>query len=90
MTGRQISRNAIEFSVTDTGRGIPPKVLDSLCDPFRPGRKRGANVFSSAGLGLSICRKLVSGMGGELRAESGPDAGARFFFTLELPAAPRL
>ena len=90
VAGRQISRNAIEFSVTDTGRGIPPKVMESLCDPFRPGRTRGAHMFSSAGLGLSICRKLVFGMGGELRAESLPQAGARFFFTLELPAAPRL
>ena len=90
VTARQISRHAVEFSVTDTGRGIPPRVMDSLCDAFRPGRNAGAHVFSSAGLGLSICRKLVSGMGGELRAESSPEAGTRMFFTLALPVAPRL
>ena len=90
VSARQISRHAVEFSVTDTGRGIPPKVMDSLCDAFRPGRDPGAHVFSSAGLGLSICRKLVSGMGGELRAESSPETGTRMFFTLALPVAPRL
>ena len=90
VTGRQISRNAIEFAVTDTGRGIPPKVMDSLCDAFRPGQRRGAHVFSSAGLGLSICRKLVTSMGGELRANSTPGVGTRFHFTIDLPPAARL
>src|SRR5215208_2369678 len=70
VSAKQISRHAVEFSVTDTGRGIPPKVMESLCDAFRPARRRGAHVFSSAGLGLSICRKLVTSMGGELRADS--------------------
>jgi signal transduction histidine kinase len=90
VSGKQISRNAVEFSVTDTGRGIPPKVLDSLCDAFRPGRRRGAHVFSSAGLGLSICRKLVTSMGGELRADSAPGVGTRFHFTIDLPPAGRV
>jgi K+-sensing histidine kinase KdpD len=88
--GKQISRNAVEFSVSDTGRGIPPKVMDSLCDAFRPGRKRGAHIFSSAGLGLSICRKLVTSMGGELRADSAAGVGTRFHFTIDLPPAARV
>ena len=90
VTGKQISRNAIEFAVTDTGRGIPTKVMESLCDAFRPGQKPGAHVFSSAGLGLSICRKLVTSMGGELRANSATGVGTRFHFTIDLPPAARL
>jgi signal transduction histidine kinase len=90
VSGKQISRSAIEFTVTDTGRGIPPSVMDSLCDAFRPGRKRGAQIFSSAGLGLSICRKLVCSMGGELRADSAPGLGTRFHFTIDLPTAARV
>ncbi len=90
VTGKQISRNAIEFAVTDTGRGIPGKVMESLYDAFRPGQTRGASMFSSAGLGLSICRKLVTSMGGELRANSAPGVGTRFHFTIDLPPAARL
>lgn len=90
VTGRQLSRTSVEFSVTDTGRGIPGEVMTSLFDAFRSDRGRGSHRFSSAGLGLSICRKLVCRMGGELRAESWPNAGTRISFTLELPLAPRL
>jgi len=47
-------------------------------------------VFSSAGLGLSICRKLVSAMGGTLGGETSETSGTRFFFELELPVVTRL
>ena len=90
VTGRQVSRTAIEFSVTDTGQGIPPHVMQSLCDAFRPTEKPGTDVFSSAGLGLAICQKLVRAMGSALQAESTPSVGSRFFFTLDLPLPPRL
>jgi len=90
VTGRQMSRTAVEFSVSDTGKGIPTEVVSVLFDAFRGDRRRGASRFSSAGLGLSICRKLVQRMGGELEAESRPDTGTRISFTLELPLAPRL
>ena len=90
VTGRQVSRTAIEFSVTDTGQGIPPHVMQSLCEAFRPTENSGTDVFSSAGLGLAICQKLVRAMGSALRAESTPNVGSRFFFTLDLPLPPRL
>ncbi len=79
----------LEFSVRDTGRGIPPKVMSSLFDPFRR-RDPGDYAFSSAGLGLSICRKLVSAMGGTLGVETSDTNGTRFFFELELPVVTRL
>jgi signal transduction histidine kinase len=90
VTGRQVSRTSVEFSVVDTGRGIPTEVVSALFDAFRSDRRRDTCRFSSAGLGLSICRKLVQRMGGELTAESRPDIGTRMAFTLELPLAPRL
>ena len=90
VTGRQVSRTAVEFSVTDTGRGIPADLMACLFETFRADRHRKAQRFSSAGLGLSICKKLVRRMGGTLEAESAPNAGTRIWFTLELPLAPRL
>jgi len=77
---------AVEFSVRDTGRGIPEPAMAILFEPFRRRQKERDYAFSGSGLGLSICRKLVEAMKGELAVETGP-GGTRFFFTLDLPAA---
>ncbi|MBL8988279.1 MAG: hypothetical protein JNJ80_18550, partial [Gemmatimonadetes bacterium] len=55
-----------------------------LFEPFRRRQKDRDYAFSGSGLGLSICRKLVEAMGGELQVETGP-AGTRFHFSLNLP-----
>ena len=86
---KSLAPSRLEFSVRDTGRGIPPQVMSSLFDPFRR-RDPGDYAFSSAGLGLSICRKLVSAMGGTLGVETSDTNGTRFFFELELPVVTRL
>lgn len=78
----------LEFSVRDTGRGISDEALGSLYQPFRraSGRTgRSGFFFSGTGLGLAMCRKLLGGMDAELRFETTPGAGTRFFFELELP-----
>jgi signal transduction histidine kinase len=90
ITGRRVDRTRVEFSVRDTGRGIPPNVLAGLFDAFRPRQSPRACSFSSAGLGLEICQKLVSAMGGELQVETALGKGTRFFFELDLPLAARL
>jgi signal transduction histidine kinase len=87
---RQVSRTAVEFSVRDTGRGIPAPVLDTLFDAFRRRQRPGDYTFSSAGLGLSICQKLVRAMGGEMKVETEVDRGTRFYFELDLPPAHTL
>lgn len=90
LAARQLSRTRLEFSVKDTGRGIPPEVMSCLFETFRRRRNAGEYTFSSAGLGLSICRKLVAAMGGELRVDTAPGQGTRFSFELDLAVAPRL
>ena len=75
----------VKFSVRDTGRGIPEAVLGTLFDAFRRRLKPGEYVFSSAGLGLSICQNLVRAMGSELLVESTIDVGSVFEFELDLP-----
>ena len=79
-----IGASQVRFMVRDTGRGIPEAVLGTLFDAFRRRLKPGQYVFSSAGLGLSICQKLVEAMRGELVVESIPDVGSVFQFELEL------
>ena len=87
---RQLDRSRIEFSVKDTGRGIPPSVMSHLFEAFRQRQITGDYAFSSAGLGLSICKKLIAAMGGELGVETELEKGTRFHFILDLPQGSRL
>lgn len=75
----------VEFWVEDTGRGIPDSVLSMLFDGFRPGSV--GIRFSSAGLGLAICRNLIEKMGSILTVDTAVDEGTRFSFRIELPPA---
>ncbi len=86
IAAKQLSEKRLEFSVSDTGKGIEPGVLRTLYEPFRRGAADRRHCFSSAGLGLAICRKLLRSMGSELRVETGPE-GTRFHFVLELPGS---
>ncbi len=85
VTATPRSRTRVEFSVRDTGRGIPDQVIGTLFDAFRRRVKPGEYVFSSAGLGLSICQKLVTAMKGELKVETALEKGTRFHFEIDLP-----
>lgn len=84
VAAREAGDAVLEFSVRDTGRGIPQGSMAMLFEPFRRRQKDRDYAFSGSGLGLSICRKLVEAMQGELQVETGP-TGTRFFFALLLP-----
>ena len=84
---RDTAARSVEFSVRDTGRGIPPQSMATLYEPFRRRQKPGEYAFSGSGLGLSICRKLVEAMGSTLAVETAPGYGTRFYFSLDLPLA---
>ena len=87
VAGKQLDEARVEFSVRDTGRRIPSQAMLTLFEPFRRRQKQGEYAFSGAGLGLSICRKLVEAMRSTLRVETAPDFGTRFYFELALPLA---
>jgi signal transduction histidine kinase len=87
LCARELPEARVEFSVRDTGGGIPESVMATLLEPFRRTVKSHGLTFSSTGLGLSICRKLVMAMGGNLKVESKAGLGTRFWFQLDLPVA---
>lgn len=75
----------LHCAVRDTGRGIPPGAMDTLFEPFRRRQQAGDYAFSGSGLGLSICRKLVEGMGATLEVETAQGEGTTFWFELDAP-----
>ena len=88
VTAADLSPTRMEFSVRDSGPGVPDEVVASLFEPFDSQKLARSRSFSSSGLGLAICRRLVTAMGGDLRVKSAPDRGSCFYFQLEIPADP--
>lgn len=64
------------IEISDNGPGIPESVVPTLFGPFRPGPES-----SGLGIGLSICKKMVEQMGGQIRL-SESDTGSTFEITL--------
>ncbi len=80
----------LRFLVEDTGIGIRPEHLGEIFDIFHQLRDPRTHA-QGTGLGLAIAKRLVQLMGGDLRVQSEPDEGTRFWFELDLPeigAAP--
>ena len=75
------------FIVADTGPGIPPAVQAQLFETFRDRAGAETPVFSSAGLGLAICRQIVEHFGGRIWAEDAALGGAAICFTMPAAAA---
>jgi CheY-like chemotaxis protein len=79
------------LTVSDTGPGIPPEVLERLFEKFVQADSSTTRRFGGTGLGLAICRELAGLLGGTIRAESQNGRGAAFIVGLPLPrvGAPR-
>jgi len=77
----------LEFSVADTGIGIPPEVQPQLFTRFMQADSATTRKFGGTGLGLAIVQQLVHLMGGAVRVRSAPGHGSRFVVTLPVRAA---
>jgi CheY-like chemotaxis protein len=79
----------IQFTILDTGIGIPAGKLQTIFAPFTQADASTSRRFGGTGLGLAICSRLVQLMGGQIQAESTPGHRSRFQFTLPFhtPAA---
>jgi signal transduction histidine kinase len=84
MTASSESRNGSVFvRVSDTGAGIPQKMLDEIFEPFVQLDRKLNQPREGVGLGLTISRDLARAMGGDLLVESTIGVGSTF--TLVLP-----
>lgn len=79
------------FSVRDTGIGISKEKQSLIFSPFLQADTSTSRRYGGSGLGLTISRRLIELMGGELEVESVPGRGSEFYFvvTLEKAASPK-
>jgi len=85
--GRELESTAqtatLEFSVHDTGVGVPEEKLELLFQPFSQTDNSTTRNYGGSGLGLSIVQTLAKAMGGEAGVQSEAGRGSRFWFRIQ-------
>jgi signal transduction histidine kinase/DNA-binding response OmpR family regulator/HPt (histidine-containing phosphotransfer) domain-containing protein len=81
-------RVLLQFSVTDTGIGIPADKHATIFESFTQADNSTTRRFGGSGLGLTIASHLVTLMGGRIWVESTPGVGSMFAFTVPFVARP--
>ena len=79
---KEDSPASLRFSVTDSGSGIPQSAQERLFQPFMQADSSIARRHGGTGLGLTICKRLIELMGGQIGFESAVNRGSTFWFTL--------
>lgn len=79
---RTATQSKMEFTVTDTGIGIPKDKHSFIFDSFTQASSDTTRHFGGTGLGLAICKKLIELQGGSISIESEPDKGSSFSFII--------
>ncbi len=78
----------ISFSVCDTGIGIAPGKVKKIFESFTQANGATTRDFGGTGLGLTISRKLLELMGGEIKVSSVPGEGSTFSFSVLFEVQP--
>ncbi|MFO8053978.1 MAG: ATP-binding protein [Bacteroidales bacterium] len=82
------NKPAIRFFVRDTGIGIPEEKQALIFERFRQVEETHIRDYKGAGLGLTICKKLIELLDGEIGFSSQTGEGSVFFFYLPMDALP--
>lgn len=77
------ANNSVQFTVTDTGPGIPPQQAQLIFNRFYRGdQSRSHEQSTGSGIGLTLAKQLVERQGGEIGVNSPEGQGSTFWFTL--------
>jgi signal transduction histidine kinase len=77
-----LQQEVVCISVSDSGPGVPEKMMKNIFDPFYTTKS------NSSGIGLSICHRIVTDHGGALDVSTADIGGA--VFIIKIPAEPEL
>ena len=83
-----LNQVTLAFSVRDTGIGLTKSQSESLFQSFTQADNSTTRKYGGTGLGLTICKKLVEMLGGEIKVESQPNVGSMFRFTVQFERGP--
>ena len=83
-TSQQKTKVNLHFQVSDSGIGMSRVALDRLFEPFTQADASTTRQYGGSGLGLAITRSLVEMQQGKIWAESSPNNGSVFHFTLTM------
>ncbi|CAM4132284.1 PAS domain S-box protein [Flavobacterium sinopsychrotolerans] len=72
----------IQFSITDTGIGIPEEKIGKIFENFQQASSGTSRLYGGTGLGLAIVKQLIEPQGGTIRVKSNLNEGSTFSFTL--------
>ena len=82
LKAEQANNLQLKFSVSDSGIGIPADKLEAIFHPFCQADGSTTRRYGGTGLGLTICKRLVSMMNGRIWVESTPGEGSDFQFEI--------
>ena len=82
LASHQADKAVLQFSVADTGVGIPREKHEAIFEAFVQGDTSSTRASGGTGLGLTISSRLITMMGGRLQLRSEPGKGSNFFFDL--------
>jgi len=75
-------KGRVEFTVADTGMGIPAEEIDRIFEQFHQLKEAHTGAYSGVGLGLNIVKRYLEMMQGDIKVESEPGQGSTFIFEL--------
>jgi len=81
------ARGILHIYIDDTGIGISPEEMNRLFHPFSQADTSMTRRFGGTGLGLTISKRLIGLLGGQISVESKRGRGSRFTVTLDIGAA---
>lgn len=88
LTGREVSKSnkvaMYEFVIEDTGLGMGAEFVKNIFEPFEQEHNEARTKYMGTGLGMSIVKKLIDQMNGEVAVESQPGVGTKVCFTIPL------
>jgi signal transduction histidine kinase/DNA-binding response OmpR family regulator len=87
LVGGDMGMERVRFVVEDTGIGVPEDQRARLFEPFSQATEETSTRYGGSGLGLSICRRLATMMGGAVTMEAASGGGTRMMLELSLPIA---